>query len=191
MKLKDIIRITNAEQYKIHVAKTAYGNRPLDVFARSWDEWLIWNSNPDASGRDKFSREYIISFIDFYPQNGIFLFGGIFKVLGRNWDKANNFNGEFYDIELCEDYKELIGRLKVKGINTGRGSAFNFENHFDKIEITELLEKPYSHQFFPGFEFIDYDFLSIKYTKYERRNFYGVMETSCKNSVWEYISILH
>lgn len=153
IKLKQIMPIDNPEQYKLHSAKWNGSCEPLDDFILDWNNWVGWNKSWHS--RNDFSRDYVISFIHFYPQPGTFLFGGIFKVLAVH-------KGEGYDVELCEKYKDFIGRLKVRNINTSRGRAFNFEKHYENIEVVELLDKSYSTQAFPGYERIDFPFEQIK-----------------------------
>lgn len=151
--LKQIMPIDNPSHYKMHVAKYNGNVNPLDDFISDFGNWIGWNCWRSEKV-NRFTRQFVISFMDFYPQKGIFLFGGIFEIL-------NTYSGH-YDIQLCELYKEFIGRLKVSNIITTRGSAFNFENHYDKIEVAEILDKSYSSHIFPGYERIDYSFSSIK-----------------------------
>ena len=152
--LKQVMMIDQPNQYKMHVAKYDSSSKtsPLDVFMESFDDWMGWNTYKGS--KDRFSRQYVISFIDFYPQKGTFLFGGIFEIMNRHSDH--------YDVRLCEEYKEYIGRLKVKNINTVQGSAFYFESHYDKIQVVEILDKSYSSHIFPGYEQIDFSFTKIK-----------------------------
>ncbi len=145
--LKQIIHIEKPADYKIHVAKKVE-NEPLDVFISDFKKWEDWNSSK-CNGRYG-DRRFVISFIDFYPEKGSFLFGGIFEILAVHEDR--------YDICLCNEYKEFIGRLKVKNIETSRGSAFNFEKHYDSIEVVEVLDKAYTEKVFPGYEWIDIPF---------------------------------
>lgn len=95
-------------QYKMHIAKYNGERNPLDDFIEGFDRWLGWNTWRSEK-TNRFTRRYVISFIDFYPQKGSFLFGGIFEIL--------NTYSDHYDIRLCEEYKDFIGRLKVKNIN--------------------------------------------------------------------------
>lgn len=83
----------------------------LRILIIGWDGTL-----GEVKKTNRFTRRYVISFIDYYPQKGTFLFGGIFEIL--------NTYPDHYDIRLCDEYKDFIGRLKVKNINTPRGSAF-------------------------------------------------------------------
>lgn len=152
--LKQIMPIESPKMYKIHVAKQSRdGSKPLDEYISGWDNWFGWNRYRSEK-KNRFTRKYVISFIDFYPQYGTFLFGGIFEI--------QNTYSDHYDIRLCEKYKDYIGRLKVRNINTTIGSAFNFENHYDKIEVVELLDKAYSTSVFPGYERINCSFATIK-----------------------------
>ncbi len=153
IKLNQIMAIDCPTQYKMHIAKYNGERNPLDDFIEGFDRWLGWNTWRSEK-TNRFTRRYVISFIDFYPQKGSFLFGGIFEIL--------NTYSDHYDIRLCEEYKDFIGRLKVKNINTPRGSAFFFENYFDSIEVVEIFDKSYSNHIFPGYEQIDFPFATIK-----------------------------
>ena len=155
IKLKQIMPIENPSMYKIHVAKRSNdGYEPLDEYINGWDNWIGWNTYRGDGKPNRFTRKYVISFMHFYPQYGTFLFGGIFEILKTYSDR--------YEIRLCDMYKDFIGRLKVKNINTKRGSAFNFENHYETIEVVELLDKPYSSHVFPGYEWVNCPFSVMK-----------------------------
>ena len=153
IKLNQIIPIDCPSNYKMHIAKYNGNTNPLDDFIENFDYWVGWNTWRSEK-TNRFTRRYVISFIDFYPQKGTFLFGGIFEIL--------NTYPDHYDIRLCDEHKEFIGRLKVKNINTPRGSAFFFENYYDTIEVVEVLDKSYSSHIFPGYEQIDFPFATIK-----------------------------
>lgn len=153
IKLNQIMPIDCPSNYKMHIAKYNGNTNPLDDFIENFDYWVGWNTWRSEK-TNRFTRRYVISFIDFYPQKGTFLFGGIFEIL--------NTYPDHYDIRLCDEYKDFIGRLKVKNINTSRGSAFFFENYYDVIEVVEVLDKSYSSHIFPGYEQIDFPFATIK-----------------------------
>ena len=161
MKLKDIIRIDNPEEYRLHFAKNSEGSEPLDSYLDSFEHWAGWNRYC-AGGRDRFPVRYIISFMNFYPKPGSSLFGGIFEVLARHWENNVEDNpSEFYDIRLVDDYKELIGRLRVETPYTGQQTVVNLDK-YDTVEVLELLPAPYAHHVFPGYENIDYDSAIIR-----------------------------
>ena len=73
--------------------------------------------------------------------------GGIFEILKVHQDH--------YDIKLLDDFSEYIVRLKLTGIVTPRGSAFELKNYYNDIIVTEILPKKYETLTFPGFENID------------------------------------
>jgi len=152
--LNQIMPIDEPAKYKMHIAKSGGGPQPLDVFVKDFDAWIGWNCWRGEGNKNRFNRQYVISFIDFYPQTGIFLFGGIFEILKTYSDH--------YDVRLCNRYRDFIGRLKVTNIHTKRGSAFLFEKYYESIEVVELLDKSYSIHVFPGYERIDFPFTAIK-----------------------------
>ena len=153
IKLKQIMPIQIPSDYKIHIAKYNGNTNPLDDFIENFDYWVAWNSWRSEKV-NRFTRRYVISFLDFYPQKGTFLFGGIFEILRTYSDH--------YDIRLCEEFREFIGRLKVRNIHTPRGSAFHLERYYDDIEVVEILEKSYESHVFPGYENIDFSFMQME-----------------------------
>lgn len=152
--LSQIMPISNIKEYKMHVAKkNSENNRPLDDYLLDFNKWAGWNEWRSEK-TNRFTRKRIISFIDFYPQPGVFLFGGIFEILATHSNR--------YEVELLEDYKEYIGRLKVTNINLARTVTPNLENHYEEIEIFEILDKSYDSHVFPGYENINFNFSTVK-----------------------------
>lgn len=153
IKLNQIMPIKEPNQYKLHAAVWNGSSHPLDVFITDFEQWVGWNTWRSEK-KNRFTRRYVISFIDFYPQKGTFLFGGIFEIL--------NTYSDHYDIRLCSEYKDFIGKLKIRNITAPRGGVGNFEKHYNDIEVVELLDKSYSSHAFPGYENIDFSFEQIK-----------------------------
>ena len=152
MKLKDIIPIDNPAEYRLHFAKDSCrngGNRPLDDYAVSFSYWANWHKW--YRGRDRFHVKYIISFMDFYPKPGSSLFGGIFEVLDRHWDNAENAPSKFYDIRLVKDYSYLIGCLRVSTPYTGQQTVITLDEYAN-IDVIDFLPAPYAHYVFQGYE---------------------------------------
>jgi hypothetical protein len=73
--LSALLPISKPGNYKAHLACWNGETQPLDAFARDRDEWDRWNTW--RSEKDQFNRNYILSLIDFYPEPGGRLFGGI------------------------------------------------------------------------------------------------------------------
>ncbi len=153
IKLSELINIQTPSEYKFHAARqNGVGEHPLDVFVRNKDEWFGWNTwrNP----KNEFTRKYIFSLIDFYPEVDTWLFGGIYEVLERN----NTPNTHGYKIKELTEYSHFVGRLKIKSEKPSRGRAFYLEHHFDKMIVSEILKKTYTGELFPGYENINHDF---------------------------------
>jgi hypothetical protein len=154
--LSTILRIERPTEHKLHLACWNGIDQPLDVFVRDRDEWDGWNRW--RASRDDFSRQYILSLIDFYHEPGRWLFGGMYRVLSRS--RANN--APSYEIEIVNEYEPMIGRLKVRLKRPGRAKAFNLENYYDQIEVAEILPRPYSGESFVGYDNIDVSFTALE-----------------------------
>lgn len=154
--LPQVLPVKQPSEFKLHLACYNQKDEPLDVFVRSRTEWDGWNKW--RSARDDFSRDYIFSLIDFYPERETWLFGGAYKVLSRK--VAIGAPG--YEVELLPDSAPLIGRLKVRLKRPGRAKAFNFEKHYQRIEVAEVLSTPYTGEPFPGYEAIDLTFSKME-----------------------------
>lgn len=145
MDLKLILGLGDLTDYKFHAARYNQIKQPLDVFISDKNEWFGWNTW--RGNRNDFSRKYIISFIKFYTEHETWLFGGAYKVLGS----SNVPNHHSYEIEEVDVGKHLIGRLKIE-VSLSRGRAFNLENMYEKIKVSEILKEPYRGAVFPGYE---------------------------------------
>ena len=147
-----IINIDDPKKFKFHAARWNGENQPLDVYVKDKKKWFMWNTWRNA--KDEFSRKYIFSLIDFYPENNIWLFGGIYEVINRiDIPKSHS-----YEIKELSEYSDYVGRLKIKLEKPSRGRAFYLEHHINKMSVSEILKQPYSGEIFPGYENINHDF---------------------------------
>lgn len=156
MLVSKLFDLRDQRDYKIHLANWNGFNHPLDVFVRDKFEWEQWNSW--RSTRDEFNRKYIFSLIKFYPETDMWLFGGIFEVLGR----GDTNQAHSYEIRLVEDRDDLIGRLKVRFARPSRAKSVRLENHLKDMTVAEIFATPYDGQVFPGYENINHDFSHIE-----------------------------
>ncbi|OHE06135.1 MAG: hypothetical protein A2513_01290 [Sulfurimonas sp. RIFOXYD12_FULL_33_39] len=147
-----IIQIEEPKLFKFHAARWNGKNQPLDIYVRDKNEWFRWNTWKNT--KNEFSRKYIFSLIDFYPENNIWLFGGIYEVIKRD-DTPNNYS---YEIKELDEYSSYVGRLKIELEKPSRGRAFYLEHYLNKMLVSEILKKPYSGELFPGYENINHDF---------------------------------
>ena len=149
-----IIDIDDPSKFKIHAARWNGENQPLDVYVRDKARWFRWNTW--KSSKNDFNEDYIFSLIDFYHEKNMWLFGGIYKVMGRGNQGSNS-----YKIEEQKEYSNYVGRLKIKLENPGRNRAFRLEKYLNKMKVSEILKEPYSGENFPGYENINHDFHAL------------------------------
>lgn len=153
--LKSVLKINDPTEYKFHCARWNGENQPLDVYVEDKNTWFHWNTW--RSSKNEFTRKYIFSLIDFYPENNIWLFGGIYEVLER----PDIPNAHSYKIRELTEYLNYVGRLKVHLPKPSRGRAFYLERYIDQMVVSELLKEPYSGEYFPGYENINHDFSAL------------------------------
>jgi len=151
MELTKLISLGKLNSYKLHAARYNGHEQPLDVFIRDKQAWKGWNEWRGA--KNEFNRQYILSFMDFYPERHVWLFGGIFEVINRLDDR--------YEVKQCEEGRELIGRLKGE-FDIKRGRSFILENFYENMKVIEILRESYVSEVFPGYENISIDFPKLK-----------------------------
>lgn len=144
--------IADPTLYKLHLASWNEFDEPLDVFVRDRSEWETWNAW--RISRNDFNRKFIFSLINFYPENDIWLFGGVYQVLSRK----NKNHARSYEVELLDEGKPYIGRLKIELKRRGRARVVKFEQYYEKLVISEILSSPYSGEAFCGYDKIDVTF---------------------------------
>jgi hypothetical protein len=170
--LRNLVPDLDPPQYKLHCAVWNGEENPLDVFNRSWEDWVMWNRWRPA--RDDFNRRYIFSLMQVYSEPNRWLFGGAFEVIGRG-TKPHSFA---YAIELREDVLPgCIGRLKVTYRPLGRAIRLRLENALDQIEVAEILQAPYAGEPFPGHGSINHSLrqLDVIYAQ-EKADWRGALE---------------
>ena len=79
--LRNLVPDLDPTEYKLHCAVWNGSDHPLDVFARSWDEWVLMEQM--ASARDDFNRPFVFSLMQVYDEPNRWLFGGVFEMVGR------------------------------------------------------------------------------------------------------------
>ena len=155
MDISKILEIGNPKKYSFHAARNNGEHEPLDVFLRDREEWHNWNRW--QRHKNEFTRDYVISFIQYPEDKKTWLFGGIYKILSRGSKKQ----AHSYKIELTNQGKDLIGRLKIKA-SIPRGRAFNLDKIYDLLSVCEVLRKPYSGELFCGYENVSQDFFMLE-----------------------------
>ena len=150
--LRDIWNIENIGDYKIHFARSNGNHQPLEVWARSSEEWQGWQEY--RPGRNDFNRPLIFALMQFYHESDSWLFGGVYRVLARHDDR--------YDVELTELGENFVGRLKLGSPYRNRTTRVRMESHYDSFRVREILREPYTGKPFPGYEEIDVSFQELE-----------------------------
>ncbi len=152
--LKDIWSIDNLTDYKIHFARVNENKtQPLDAWILDRQKWQGWQET--RKGRDDFNRQFIFSLMQFYHEKDIWLFGGVFEVLGRPEGR--------YEVQLTDQGKEYIGRLKIRSSYRGRPTRKKMEVHYNEFKVQEILREPYTAGEFPGYDKINLSFKELAF----------------------------
>jgi hypothetical protein len=160
IKLTDIIRLENCNEYNLHLSCWNGSEHPLDIFLRDENEykkWQEWKGNQKDGKiiRQKFLRDYILSFVQVYHEGSdIHLFTGIYKIVARLDDK--------YEVEKINMFQDLVGRLKIKHKRKGQLSSFLFENVVDDMLVHEIMQERLQCRVFKG-----YGKINLKFTELE------------------------
>jgi hypothetical protein len=155
IKLTDIIPVVHPEQYKLHLGcANEAGFHPLDDYIVDRNQWMGWNEW--RGQKNDWTREYIFSFIEFYPLSNAYVFGGIFEVKERLLDR--------YILEEVPGFEKWDGRLICKFIRYQglRGRAFNLETLIESFEVLQILPEKYDGERFCGYENINHFFGALK-----------------------------
>lgn len=89
------------------------------------------------------------------------MFCGVFRVTERR--------AERYQVELTEQGRPFVRRVKLCFPYRGRMRRVNMENRLEEFEVLEILCEPYSGRPFPGFESIDLSFRELEILRRDNR----------------------
>lgn len=160
MSISNLLNINNSANYKLHTARYNQSDQPLDVFIRNKEEWNNWNCW--ISHKDEFKRQFILALIDFYPQQDIWLFGGIYEVMGfKDGHGHKSRHCHAYNSILTDQGSKYIGRLKVHLPMRVRGRVFNLEHRISDMKIHEIIPKPYMGAPFTGYSHVSLNWAEL------------------------------
>lgn len=161
--LKDVLRIDDLTDYKVHFAKWNKIHQPLDVFISDPPHWQRWQEyRPKV---DSFNRRYIFSLAHFYHEVDVWLFTGIYEVVQRHDDR--------YEVQLLELAAPFIGRLKLRSSYRERAVRVKLEGVYDRFEVSEILAEPFAGRAFTRYEDIHLSFDEIAVLVRNNRSDWG------------------
>jgi hypothetical protein len=141
----------NLGSLKVHLACWNGREHPIDVYyAGHFKEWQEWQT------RRNFNCEHILSLIDMGQGN--WLFAGAYKVVGC---KLNADGGCRYSTKLLPGQEEMIGRIIVNHIRTGRQSYIWYQPTI-AFAIVEVRRKKLTIGEFPGYNAVVLSYSSLK-----------------------------
>lgn len=142
---------------KLHCAVYNGYDHPIDVLGSDPEVWRSWNSWRNVN--DDFNRRYVFSLAQDRDDPGLWLFGGIWEVVGRRAEPR----AHSYDIVLREDLMgPFIRRLLVRLTLTGRNRRRNMEACIDDMTVSSILEEQFVGDPFPGHDRINHSLADIQ-----------------------------
>lgn len=147
----------DATQCKLHCAVYNGESFPIDVLGSDMDEWQRWNSWRNVN--DDFNRRFIFSLAQDRHDPALWLFGGIWEVVGRRPDPRQHS----YDVLLRTDLMgPFIRRLYVRLTLAGRNRRRNMEACLPDMSVALVTEAPFAGKPFPGHDRIDHSLEEIQ-----------------------------
>jgi hypothetical protein len=169
IQLTDIWPIADQDDFKIHFARWNYHAQPLEVMARSRDEWRGWQEY--YPGRNDFNLPYIFSLAQFYQEPDTWMFGGIYRIIERHADR--------YVVEETDRGADFIGRLKLTSPYRSRTTRTFMQPHSSEFIVKEITLEPYNGLPFPGYSAIDLTFDELStVVRNGRQDWRGALETT-------------
>ena len=150
--LHDLIPLADKGAYKLHFARWNSHTQPLDDYLQDWGIWEGWQRY--RPGRNDFNLPYVFSLMSFYPEQDIWLFGGIWNVAGLSDDG--------YNVSLSDIAQAYIGRLKIRYRYKDRTTRPFLSKHYPNMVVSEVLREPYTGRVFPGYQNLELSFAELE-----------------------------
>ncbi|GAA2915959.1 hypothetical protein JOD62_002576 [Microbacterium keratanolyticum] len=142
---------------KLHFAVFNGESHPIDALGNDPELWQRWNTWRNVN--DDFNRRFIFSLAQDKHDPTLWLFGGIWEVVGRRPEPRQHS----YDVALRED---LMGpytkRLYVRVALAGRNRRRNMEACLHDMTVALITEEPFGGDPFPGHDRINHSLAEIQ-----------------------------
>jgi len=143
--------------FKLHCAVYNGETFPIDALANDPDQWQRWNSWRNVN--NDFNRQFIFSLAQDRHDPTLWLFGGIWEVIGRRPDPRQHS----YDLVLRDDLMgPFIKRLYVRLALAGRNRRRNMESSLNDMSVSMIAEQPFDGDPFPGHDRINHSLAEIQ-----------------------------
>ena len=142
---------------KLHFAVFNGESYPIDALGNDPDRWQQWNSWRNVN--NDFNRQFIFSLAQDRHDPTLWLFGGIWEVVGRGLGTRQHS----YDVVLRDDLMgPYIKRLYVRVALSGRNRRRNMEACLNDMAVAMIIEEPFAGDPFPGHDRINHSLAEIQ-----------------------------
>lgn len=142
IRLVDLLKLEGVtlDPYKIHLA-TGANPTPLEAYlGGNFKEWQ------EDQTKKNFECDMVLSLIHLGGER--WLFAGVYSILGVGPGQNTAFR---YETKLYPGLDELIGRVVVRYKRGYRASYIWGDKYGNKLEVSEVLDTPFSIEHFPGY----------------------------------------
>ncbi|GAB2455325.1 GIY-YIG nuclease family protein [Nocardioides hungaricus] len=144
-------------QCKLHCAVYNGEHHPIEVLANDPAEWERWNSW--RGDKNDFNRPFVFSLAQDRHDPSLWLFGGIWEVVGRR-PEPRTYS---YDVVLREDLMgPFVRRLYIRLRLAGRQRRRNMESCLDEMNVSSIAEEQFSGDPFPGHDRINHSLADLQ-----------------------------
>lgn len=136
---------------KLHCAVWNGETHPIDLLGTDWEAWRGWNSWRNVN--DDFNRQFVFSLAQDRIDPTLWLFGGVWEVVGRRPEpRANSYDVIWREDLMGSFARRLYVRLDLKGRNRRR----KMESLVNEMTVASILEEQFAGDPFPGHDRINH-----------------------------------
>lgn len=144
-------------QCKLNFAVHNGERHPIDTLGNDPDNWRAWNTWRNVN--DDFNRRFIFSLAQDRQDPSLWLFGGIWEVVGRRPE----VRAHSYDVvERTDLMGPFVRRLYVRMALSGRNRRRNMEGCLDDMSVASVAEEHYVGDPFPGHDRINHSLADLQ-----------------------------
>lgn len=146
--------LVNPNDFKAHLAMFSVNSNSSPLLAFFEGKFKQWQEH---QSRKNFERSYILSLIQLEPNKTLWLFSGVYRVLGCEEivPSSNEWRSVIrYRTDEIIGLEDLVGRVVIEYNKSARQCYRDLEKIMDDLNVYEILSKKKTIQEFDGYHSI-------------------------------------